>query len=124
MTMSPEIRTLAVRVARVTAWTLALLILLLSVVPARLRPETDIPHDLEHFVTFFVTGVAFACGYGQKVVEVAIALIAFSGLIEIVQIYVPGRHARLSDFIVDAAALCIGVAVASFAGARRLQQIN
>jgi VanZ family protein len=124
MIMSPETRTLAVGIARVIAWILALLILLLSVVPARLRPETDIPHNLEHFAIFFVTGIAFACGYGQKVLEVAIALIAFSGVIEIVQFYVPGRHARLSDFLVDAAALCIGVAVASFAGARRLRRIN
>jgi VanZ family protein len=124
MIMSPEIRTLAVGIARVIAWILALLILLLSVVPARLRPETDIPHNLEHFAIFFATGIAFACGYGQKVLEVAIALIAFSGVIEIVQFYVPGRHARLSDFLVDAAALCIGVAVASFAGARRLRRIN
>jgi VanZ family protein len=28
---------------------------------------------------------------------------------EVAQNWVPGRHARMSDFLVDAAALCLGV---------------
>ena len=80
------------------------------------------PHSLEHFAIFLATGIAFTCGYSWRALEVAVALVVFAGLIEIVQIYVPGRHARLSDFIVDAAALCVGIAVALVAGARKLQK--
>jgi hypothetical protein len=29
---------------------------------------------------------------------------------------VPGRHARLSDFVVDAAAVTVGVALGAFSG--------
>jgi VanZ family protein len=32
----------------------------------------------------------------------------FAGFVEIAQLFVPGRHARLSDFIVDALAMCVG----------------
>src|ERR1700685_1844661 len=112
MSMSPKMRMLAAKAARIAAWILALAIVVLSIVPPGLRPETNMPHHLEHFAIFFATGVAFISGYGQRALGVAIALVAFAGLIEIAQLYVPGRHARLSDFIVDAAALCVGMALA------------
>jgi VanZ family protein len=35
------------------------------------------------------------------------------GAIEILQIWAPGRHARLEDFVVDALACCVGLAVAA-----------
>jgi VanZ family protein len=120
--LSPKMRVLAAKAARITAWILAFAIVVLSIVPPGLRPETNMPHMFEHFAIFFATGAAFACGYGQRALEVAIALVAFAGLIEIAQIYVPGRHARVSDFIVDAAALCVGIALASLVGAK-LQQL-
>jgi VanZ family protein len=40
-------------------------------------------------------------------------LVIFAGAIEFAQIFAPGRHARISDFLVDAFAACIGVAVSA-----------
>jgi VanZ family protein len=94
--------------ARIVAWILAIVISALSVVPPWLRPETDVPHRLEHFAAFFVVGVAFDLGYGRRPILISIALSVFVALIEIAQIFVPGRHARLSDFIVDAIAVVSG----------------
>jgi len=37
----------------------------------------------------------------------------FSGAVEIAQLFVPGRHARLSDFIVDGLAITVGVMAVS-----------
>jgi VanZ family protein len=34
--------------------------------------------------------------------------VIFSGAVEVAQLFVPGRHARLSDFIVDSISICIG----------------
>ena len=42
----------------------------------------------------------------------AAGLIVFAAAIEIAQYWIPGRHARLGDFIVDAVSACVGVAVA------------
>ena len=98
---------------------LAAIIAVLSLVPPQLRPETGASHNLEHFAIFFATGVAFGFGYSRRPVIVAIALVIFAGAIEIAQSFVPGRHARWSDFIVDAAALGVGVTMASFVGALR-----
>jgi VanZ family protein len=38
--------------------------------------------------------------------------VIFAGAIELAQLYTPGRHARLSDFVVDALAAGAGVAAA------------
>jgi VanZ family protein len=108
-------RSLVLRTPRTAAWLLAATVLVLSVVPVWLRPETDTPHNFEHFAAFFVTGAAFGFGYGRRPLVVALALVLYSAMIEIIQIFVPDRHARLSDFIVDALAVSVGVALASLA---------
>ncbi|WP_371135809.1 hypothetical protein [Bradyrhizobium sp.] len=38
------------------------------------------------------------------------------GLIEILQFWAPGRHARWLDFVVDALAACVGLALAACIG--------
>lgn len=109
-------KALIANIARVAAWLLAIIITVLSVVPPSMRPETDVPHNLEHFVPFLVTGVAFGFGYDRRAFLVAAAMVVFTAAIEILQIFVPGRHARLSDFVVDAAAVTAGVALGAVAG--------
>ena len=100
------------KTARIIAWLLAVTVIVLSVVPPSLRPETDAPHNFEHFAALFVTGLAFGFSYHRRPIVVAFALVLFTAAIEIVQIFVPGRHSRLSDFIVDALAACAGVTLA------------
>jgi VanZ family protein len=92
---------------------LAAAIVVLSVVPPSLRPETDLPHGIEHFVIYLATGLAFALSYELKPGLLATRLVFFSGAVEIAQLFVPGRHARLSDFIVDASAITVGVMAVS-----------
>jgi VanZ family protein len=94
--------------ARIIGWSLATAIVVLSVVPAALRPETGVPHNIEHFAIYWATGLAFALGYSLTPL-LAMALVIFSGAVEILQLSIPGRHARLSDFIVDALASVFGL---------------
>ena len=97
------------KTARIAAWALTATIIILSLVPPSLRPETGTPHILEHFIIYAATGLAFGLGFKGRHDLLAIFLILFSGSIEIAQLFVPGRHARLSDFIIDAVAVCIGL---------------
>ena len=101
------------KAARIAAWILAAFIVILSLVPPTLRPESGAPHSLEHFTIFAATGFAFGLGYRRRHDFLAILLVIFSGAIEIAQLFVPGRHARLGDFIIDAVAACIGLVMAS-----------
>ncbi len=107
------------KAGRISAWLLAAAIVVLSLVPPDLRPLTNAPHALEHFVIFAATGLAFGIGYGPRY-PIAIALVIFAGTIEVAQLFVSGRHARLSDFIVDAFAACIGF-LASYVVTRKLE---
>jgi uncharacterized membrane protein YccC len=116
--MSIEIE-MVIFAARVLAWVSAAIITFLSLVPPALRPETGASHDLEHFGIFVLTGLAFGAGYGKRPYSVAVLLVAFAAAIEIGQLFVPGRHARLSDFIVDAVAMSLGVLAAELVGYRK-----
>ena len=104
------------RIARFTTWALAALIVFLSVVPPDLRPETPAPHALEHIAIFAALGFAAGIGYHRRPMAVAIALATFAAFVEVVQLFVPGRHARLSDFAIDALAAIIGLIVAGLLG--------
>jgi VanZ family protein len=115
-------RSFIITVARIAAWLLTIAIIVLSLVPPSLRPETAVPHNFEHFSIFFATGVAFGVGYSVRVYLATVMLVIFAGAIELAQILVPGRHARLSDFIVDALAACVGAAIASLIVAQTLEQ--
>jgi VanZ family protein len=105
---SKDVGSRFVRIAKIASWTLAAAIIILSVVPPSLRPETGVPHEIEHFMMYAVTGFAFGVAYELRYATLAIFLVLFAGLVEIAQLFVPGRHARLSDFIVDALAMCVG----------------
>jgi VanZ family protein len=101
------------KLARMIAWILAAAIVILSVVPRDFRPVTAAPHHVEHFIIYFVTGIAFGLGYVRNHYLLALLLLLFCGFVELLQKLVPGRHARLSDFIVDAVATCIGLLAVS-----------
>ena len=97
---------------RLVAWALAAVIVILSIVPPGLRPETNIPHDLEHAGIFLLTGLAFGLAYDYSKGLLTSYTVAFSAAVELIQLFVPGRHARLSDFGVDSAAICLGLIMA------------
>jgi VanZ family protein len=94
--------------ARVVAWSLAAAIVMLSIVPPSLRPETVLPHGVEHFGVFYATGTAFGLAYYRRHLLLLPLLIMFTGGVEVLQLTVPGRHARFSDWVVDALAICVG----------------
>jgi hypothetical protein len=104
-------RFLVLEAARIASCFLVAVIAVLSLVPPWLRPETGAPHNLEHLAICAATGFAFGLAYNRRPALVMLALAIFAGAIEVAQLFVPGRHARLSDFIVDALSLGIGVAV-------------
>ena len=108
-------------VFKAIGWSLALAIVVLSVVPPSERAVTGAPHNLEHLGIYLLTGIAFALAYREQLIVAAAGLAAFSGLVELAQLGVPGRHARLSDFVVDAVAACAGVATVAI-GERWLNQ--
>jgi VanZ family protein len=100
------------RLAKAAAWILVIAITVLSVVPPSQRPVTGVASsNFEHLAIYLASGLAFAVGYRDRLLIVTCGLVAFAGMIELVQLFIPGRHARLSDFLIDSAASCLGVAL-------------
>jgi VanZ family protein len=97
--------------ARVLTWIGLLAIVVLFVVPAAERPVTEFSHWFEHFAAFALVGGAFAIGYDFPLGRLVILALLFCGGVELLQVPLPTRHARVSDFVVDFAAACFAFGV-------------
>lgn len=95
--------------ARAAAWLVMAVIAVLSLVPATARPVTAAPHAVEHAGVFLLDGLAFAVAYAGHERWLSIGAVAFCSGVELAQLMAPGRHARVSDFVVDAIAACAGI---------------
>jgi VanZ family protein len=81
--------------------------------PAQFRPHSSLGQDGEHALAFSLVGLAFGLAYPRhRLLTGAIAVVVI-GVIELLQLWAPGRHARLEDFLVDALTACVGMAVAA-----------
>lgn len=114
---------MCIRLVRICSALLALAIVTLSVVPPGLRPVVA-GQDTEHFLIFFVLGVSVGLAYPGRWIAVSLVLLWFAGGVELAQLFAPGRHARLEDFVVDFLGSLTGVVLVMIVlvVARRLMQ--
>ena len=77
---------------------------------------TALPHGLKHAAIFAIAGFAAGLGYPARPALNFVAFVIFAGAIELAQIFVPERHARFSDFVIDALAACAAVGAALVIG--------
>ena len=64
-------------------------------------------------LAFGLLGLAFALGYPRHRLPAAVLTAVFCGVLEFLQLFAPGGHTRLEDFLVDALAALSGFAIAS-----------
>jgi VanZ family protein len=96
-------------VARALAWVGISAIIYLSVVPAVDRPVTGAGQWIEHFAAFAPVAGVFAIGYSFSPVRLLLLAFFFCGGIELLQVPLPTRHARVSDFVVDFVVSCFAI---------------
>jgi VanZ family protein len=94
------------------SWVMILGLVIVTVVPANERPVTGFQHDIEHFLAFALAGLTFGLAYAQSVRVNLLSAFVFTLALELSQIPLATRHARLRDFMVDAAAGCLGIVIA------------
>src|SRR5262245_53725607 len=99
-------------VARLISWLLLAAAAFLTLAPRTYRPYTGVEHHLEHFLAFALLGLVFGLGYPRRPVVLALIGVMAAAVLEILQRWVPGRHALLADFLINAAGVCAGVAAA------------
>jgi VanZ family protein len=100
-------------ILRLFAWLLAAAVTFATLGPPRYRPHSHLGQDGEHALAFVLLGLTFGLAYRQhRLLTTAIAVVMI-GVLELLQFWAPGRHARLEDFIVDALTACAGLAIAA-----------
>lgn len=100
-------------VLKLIAWSLAAAVTFATLGPPRYRPHADLGQSGEHALAFIMVGLAFGLAYRNIRLTTALVGVALTGVLEVLQFWVPGRHARMSDFIVDAVAACAGISLAA-----------
>src|ERR1700755_2541378 len=103
-------------ILRIIAWLLTAAVTFATLGPARLRPHSDLGQDGEHAFAFLLVGLAFGLAYTGNRVRTAAISVVMIGVLELLQLFVPGRHARLEDFIVDALTACVGFVLTALLG--------
>jgi VanZ like protein len=98
------------QLVRLLSWVVLGAIVMLTVVPPAWRPVTGASQMAEHLAAFFLLGGFFALGYRRNLLAVALFVVAGVGLLELCQLFVPGRHARVSDFAFNAIGACAAIA--------------
>src|SRR5215831_18950087 len=79
--------------------------------PPQYRPHSDFGQDVEHALAFLLIGLAFGLAYPRQRPLTAGVAILMIGALEVLQLFAPGRHARIEDFAVDALAAGAGFAL-------------
>ena len=100
---------------RLLAWLLAAAVTFVTLGPENLRPHPVLGQHGDHGLAFLLVGIAFGLAYPQRRWTVSAGAVALIGLLEIMQLWVPGRHARFADFVVDALSACVGFALSAAA---------
>jgi len=87
-----------------------------SLVPGEFRPRTTfLPSALEHVAAYSVAAFFLGLAYYHRLsaIRLVLLLTAYGALLELAQLWVPGRHGQLSDVMADFAGASIGVLLAS-----------
>jgi VanZ family protein len=99
-------------ILRLFAWGLAAAVAFATLGPAEQRPHSSLGQNGEHGLAFVLLGLAFGLAHTRNRLHTATFVIAFTGVLELLQFLAPGRHARMEDFVVDALAASLGLAAA------------
>jgi len=101
----------SVLLCRIAGGVSLLAILVLSLVPSELRPHVLPGKHLEHFVAYLIAGLLLALGWrrDRQVLLCGVALAACSAVLEILQLWVPGRTSSVADFLASTSGALAGL---------------
>jgi hypothetical protein len=113
------------RLARIAGWAGIAAITILSLVPGSERPHSGFPGQTEHFAAYACTGLALSLAYLGLRERLAfwLGLAAASGVFEILQIWIPGRDAKIQDAFASTAGVTTGLIVGATLAAQILAEL-
>ena len=109
MASFPELQQQQRILVRYAFWSCALIVLVLSLLPGEKIPLPTTGWDKSnHALGFGVLAFLGLRAWPRQTVTVLAALLAYGGLIEVLQSFTPDRMAEWADLCADAAGLFIG----------------
>ena len=111
--MNRDIPNSMTSIPKLFAWFLAAAVTFATLGPPALRPHSHFGQDGEHALAFILIGLAFGLAYTRNRLLTSAISVVMIGVLEILQLWAPGRHARFEDFAVDALAACVGLTVSA-----------
>jgi VanZ family protein len=78
----------------------------------------------EHGTAYFILGAWFGALFAPRYFAVFIALVAFGGLIEVIQYFTGYRNGDVYDWVADTLGAIVGLILAYFGGAQGLRYID
>lgn len=100
------------RFAVAAAWIILLGVVFSTLSPIGLRPHVGGP-NYERLLAFAVIGGLFGVAYPQHLLRTALIVVGFALGLEVLQMIIPGRHARLFDALVKSCGGIVGVMAAA-----------
>jgi VanZ family protein len=115
------------KITLIAAWAWLAFIALATLSPAHLRPELTTTEPaaivvLEHVGAYALLGILFSASYRHRPAQIMIIVFGSAVLLELLQLAVPGRDARLVDAAEKLLGGGVGIAIAYLAlliGSRR-----
>jgi VanZ family protein len=95
----------------IAAWALLAFITYSTVSPIQARPMSPLPASIEHFAAFAALGMLFCLAYPKHRCLASALVIGSAVLLEIAQLLIPDRDARLADALQKLAAGAFGIGV-------------
>ena len=96
---------------KVIAWICIIGLAVASWTPGQEMVRTGFSTRLEHTLAYLIAGIAAIIAYPRKPIwSIAAILCAYAGILELGQIYIPGRQAALLDWLASSSGvLCASV---------------
>jgi VanZ family protein len=115
-------REIAAGAAAARTWRALLMLLIVAICYLSLTPKPPESIDfgwdkLDHVLAF--TALAFSASLGYRAshgtrLPLLCALLAFGGLIEVFQLFVPGRSSEWGDLLADSIGIACGAVIAAY----------
>lgn len=103
------------RIAKIAAWASVAFVIYATLSPLAMRPTLGrLGTDYERFAAYVVVAALVVLAYPQHPVRIGFAVVAAAVILEVAQLAIPDRDARVSDALIKVAGALIGILAAWF----------
>ena len=99
---------------RMVGWACIVAIVVVSLVPGDTRPDTGLPGQIDHIISYCGTAGLLGLGYptAKSRLGMIVMLTSLAATLEVAQRWIPGRHPQFIDFAASVAGTCLGMLAA------------